>query len=43
MCTKDKKENPKKIYKPKHINAKPYDRAKTKKDFRDYTDKDTDF
>lgn len=41
MC-KDKPD-PKKIYKPRHINAKPYDRAKNKKDFRDYTDEDTDY
>ena len=42
MCNKQKKEDPKKIYKQKHINAKPYQRTKVKKDFRDYTD-ETDY
>lgn len=43
MCTRDRREDPKKIYKPKHVNAKPYQRTKAKKDFRDYTDEDTGY
>lgn len=43
MCNKEKRDDPRKIYKPKHVNAKPYQRIKAKKDFRDYTDEDTDY
>ena len=43
MCKREKKEDPKRIYKQKHINANPYQRTKVKKDFRDYTEEDTDY
>ena len=43
MCKREKKEDPKRIYKQKHINAKPYQRTTVKKDFPDYTEDDTDY
>lgn len=41
MC-RTNKQDLKKVYKLRHINAKPYDRAKNKKDFQNYKDEEED-